>query len=154
MIRGLYETHIRVTDIARSRRFYQDALGLAAGWVSEEQRRVLYWVGPPGKTMLGIWQAPAEEVLRQHISFEIALEDMKDAASFLKTKGIKGYNFIDKGPSAQVHGWMPAVSLYFDDPDGHLLEFIAMLPDKPRPDIGPVLWDEWNRIIQQSMVSR
>jgi lactoylglutathione lyase len=146
MIRGLFETHLRVTDIGRSRRFYEDTLGWAVGWVSEDQRGVLYWVGPPGKTMLGIRQFPAAEVLRQHISFEIALEDMKDAALFLKGKGLTAYNMIDKGPSPQVHGWMPAVSLYFDDPDGHLLEFIAMLPDKPRPDVGSPLLEEWNRI--------
>jgi lactoylglutathione lyase len=41
---------------------------------------------------------------------------------------------------------MPAVALFFEDPDGHLLEFIAMLPDKPRPDVGSVSWEEWNRI--------
>ena len=146
VIRALYETHIRVTDMVRSRQFYEDRLGLAVGWLSVDQRRVLYWVGPTGRTMLGISQAPPEEVSWQHISFEIALEDMKDAARFLQVKGIKAYNLIDKGPSPQVHGWMPAVSLYFDDPDGHLLEFIAMLPESPRPDVGSVLWGEWDRI--------
>jgi hypothetical protein len=28
-----------------------------------------------------------------------------------------------------VLAWMPAVSLYFHDPDGNLLEFLAMLED-------------------------
>jgi len=30
-----------------------------------------------------------------------------------------------------VIGWMPAASLYFRDPDGNLLELLAMLPDSP-----------------------
>ena len=42
-----------------------------------------------------------------------------------------------------VFGWMPALAIYFDDPDGHSLEFIAMLPDPPRPEVGVVSWDEW-----------
>lgn len=32
-----------------------------------------------------------------------------------------------------VHGWMPAASLFFRDPDGHLLELIAELDEEPRP---------------------
>jgi lactoylglutathione lyase len=38
---------------------------------------------------------------------------------------------------------MPAVSVYFADPDDHLLEYLAMLPDEPRPDIGVVTYSEW-----------
>jgi lactoylglutathione lyase len=146
MIRGLYETFVYVSDFQRSRRFYEDLLGLTVGWLSEERRIVLYWVGPPGHSMLGIVERASEKMSPQHFSFEIALGDMKEAVSFLERRGIRGHNMIDKGPSPQVHGWMPAVSLYFEDPDGHLLEFISMLPDKPRPEVGPLLWEEWNRI--------
>lgn len=146
MIRGLYETFLYVSDFQRSRRFYEDLLGLTVGWLSEERRIVLYWVGPPGTSMLGIVERASERVLLQHFSFQIALDDMKDAFSFLERRGITGHNLIDKGPSPQVHGWMPAVSLYFEDPDGHLLEFISMLPGKPRPEVGPLLWEAWNRL--------
>jgi hypothetical protein len=38
---------------------------------------------------------------------------------------------------------MPAVSVYFRDLDGHLLEYIAMLEDEPRPDDGVVTWRAW-----------
>ena len=30
--------------------------------------------------------------------------------------------------------WIPAASVYFKDPDGHSLEFIAMLPEPPQPE--------------------
>jgi lactoylglutathione lyase len=136
MIRGLYETFVYVTDFQRSRHFYEDLLGLSVGWLSEERRIVLYSAGPAGSSMLGIVERAPEKVTPQHFSFTIALDDMKDAVSFLERRGIRGHNLIDQGPSPQVHGWMPAVSLYFEDPDGHLLEFVAMLPDKPRPEIG------------------
>jgi hypothetical protein len=40
---------------------------------------------------------------------------------------------------------MPAASVYFDDPDGHSLEFISMLDEPPRPDQGFMSWSEWRR---------
>lgn len=40
-------------------------------------------------------------------------------------------------------GWMTAAAIYFHDPDGNLLEFLAMLPGKPRPDLGIVPWSSW-----------
>ena len=42
-----------------------------------------------------------------------------------------------------VIGWMPAASVFFTDPDGHLLEFLAMLPDQPRAEVGVVPYSEW-----------
>ena len=45
----------------------------------------------------------------------------------------------------QVLCWMPAASVYFDDPDGHSLEFICMLDETPRPELGRVSWSEWRR---------
>jgi len=38
---------------------------------------------------------------------------------------------------------MPAASVFFDDPDGNVLEYICMLPEPPRPDVGVVSWSEW-----------
>jgi len=44
-----------------------------------------------------------------------------------------------------VLAWMPAASLYFHDPDGNLLEFLAMLPQSPRPDLGVATWSQWQK---------
>jgi lactoylglutathione lyase len=41
---------------------------------------------------------------------------------------------------------MPAAAIFFDDPDGHLLELLAMLPGKPKPEIEVVSLEEWNRL--------
>ena len=38
---------------------------------------------------------------------------------------------------------MPAAAVYFRDPDGHLLEYIAMLDAQPTPDDGVLTWREW-----------
>ncbi len=40
-------------------------------------------------------------------------------------------------------GWMPAAAVYFRDPDGHMLEYLAMLDEEPRPEAGIVSWSEW-----------
>ena len=45
---------------------------------------------------------------------------MDRAASMLREKGIEV-----EGPV--THDWMPAKSIYFDDPDGHALELCAPL---------------------------
>ena len=42
-----------------------------------------------------------------------------------------------------VIGWMPAAAVFFHDPDGHLLEYLAMLPHQPRPEAGVVPYGEW-----------
>ncbi|WP_419885417.1 VOC family protein [Paenibacillus sp. B-A-8] len=69
---------------------------------------------------------------------------MKQSVTYLKAKGIETSNFLDdEKEQLYVFGWMPAVSVYFRDPDGHSLEFLAVLPDLPRPELGIVPWNEW-----------
>ena len=38
---------------------------------------------------------------------------------------------------------MPAGAVYFRDPDGHLLEYLAMLDEEPRPSAGIVAYSHW-----------
>lgn len=48
-----------------------------------------------------------------------------------------------------VLGWMPAAAVYFRDPDGHLLEYLAMLDAEPRPDLGILSWSKWQAALQK-----
>ncbi|WP_267907830.1 hypothetical protein [Viridibacillus soli] len=41
---------------------------------------------------------------------------------------------------------MPAVSIYFDDPDGHSIEFISILDDPPKPELDIMTWQEWEAL--------
>ena len=148
-IQDLYETHILVADFERSRKFYEEVLGLEVGWIDLAKGSLLYWVGGRGKAMLGLREVPKDQVFWQHFAFEVAIDDVRNAVAFLKSKAIRCYNKIDGSESPQVFGWMQAVAIYFNDPDGHLLEFIAMLPDKPQSEAGLVLWDDWKRGTQE-----
>ena len=38
---------------------------------------------------------------------------------------------------------MPAAAVYLRDPDGHLLEYLAMLDENPQPERGIIPWSEW-----------
>ena len=40
---------------------------------------------------------------------------------------------------------MAAAAVYFGDPDNNLLEFIAMPPDPPEPNLGVLPWSDWIR---------
>ena len=39
-------------------------------------------------------------------------------------------------------GWMPAAAVYFRDPSGHMLEYLAMLDEPPRPELGVLPWGQ------------
>ena len=151
MIDGLFETHLNVTDLEKSVEFYQDVLGLELATLEAERRIAFFWVGKPGAYMLGLWEKPEEQVQRQHFAFRVTREKMKTAVEFLKAKNLEVRNFLEDGTTVpMVFAWMPAVAIYFSDPDGHLLEFIAMLPDEARPELDIVPWDKWETMHARS----
>jgi catechol 2,3-dioxygenase-like lactoylglutathione lyase family enzyme len=148
MIRGLFETHINVSDLQRSVAFYRERLGLELAHVDQERRVAFLWLGGRGQAMLGLWEKPHQQVVPQHFAFRADVDDVRlRSTQWLAERGLTGRNFLNDGTSRpMVFAWMPAVAIYFDDPDSHLLELIAMLPEAPRPDAGVVSWDEWQRL--------
>lgn len=151
LIGGLFETHLNVADLARSMRFYGDVLGLELGTHEPARGLAIYWIGPRGKGFLGLWEKPVAEVASQHFAFEVARADLDGAIAALKRQGVGVRNFFNQPTDVPtVFGWMPAASVYFDDPDGHLLEFLAMLPGEPRPEAGILPLDEWNRLTRSA----
>ena len=60
------------------------------------------------------------------------------------TKNLEFRNFLNDGiERPMVFAWMPAVAIYFEDPDGHSLEFIGMLSGESRPEDGVVSYEDW-----------
>ena len=97
--------------------------------------------------MLGLWCIHSSPIrLRLHIAFGTELEQVRKSVAVLRSKGIVPRSG-GGGPELDeptVFPWMPAASVYFDDPDGHSLEYIAILPHPPRPEMpGRVSLSVW-----------
>ena len=146
-IRDLYETHLTVEDLGRSMAFYGDRLGLQLARVFAERSVAFYWIGGPGKSMLGLWEVGTGPLhMRLHLAFTVDLPDLLQAPSQLRAAGIEPRDFAGS-PTGEpvVLAWMPAASVYFNDPDGNQLEFLCMLPDPAEPELGVVTWSRWRQ---------
>lgn len=144
-IRDLFETHLTVTDLSRSITFYGEALGLELASVLPDRKVAFYWMGGRGNSMLGLWEVgTGPQRLNLHLAFRVDLPDLLQAPARLESAKIAALDF-DGQPTTEpvVLAWMPAASLYFRDPDGNLLEFLAMLPAAPQPGLGVVTWSNW-----------
>jgi lactoylglutathione lyase len=141
----LFEAHLIVSDLDASMAFYRDRLGLKLAQVISSRRAAFLWIGLPGNSMLGLWQAGAgPQKTTSHIAFATAADDVIAAPGALQSAGIAALDFDGLSTDEPVVlAWMPALAVYFLDPDGHLLEYIAMLEGEPRPDEGVVAWRSW-----------
>ena len=154
LFHGLFETHLHVGNLEIAMEFYGEVLGLELGLKETKRRAAFYWIGPNHATMLGIWEMPpwnpsgTGNLLRpQHLAIEVSLEDLPAAIDRLKKRGIELRDFFDHvTDEPSVFGWIPAASIYFNDADGHLLEFIAKLDGNPAADLGVVSLTEWEGI--------
>ena len=146
-ISGLYESHLTVANLDRSTAFYRDIVGLELAHTVPARHAAFFWVGGRERSMLGLWCIHSSPLrLRLHIAFATELEQVRKSVEVLRSKGIVP-RLGGGGPELDepaVFPWMPAASVYFDDPDGHSLEYIAVLPDPPRPDMqGTVPLSVW-----------
>lgn len=116
-IKGLYEVAIRVKDLARAEAFYKDVLGLKEGLRDDRRNWLFLYAG--GDAGMIVLQEDKGEWPTQHFAFSLSEADITQAAAILKEKGVLVSEPV-------YHEWMKAVSLYFDDPDGHALELLAL----------------------------
>jgi lactoylglutathione lyase len=118
---------LNVTDLERSRRFYQAAFGLDILGLSEEDGRRYALLGAGGAPVLTLWQQSdgAFEAGRpglHHLAFRVAtIGDVERVQARLRDLGAR---FFYDGIVAHREG---AVSggVYFADPDGIRLEVFA-----------------------------
>lgn len=148
MIKGLFETHLFVESLERSVNFYKNVLGLQQCYYEEERRAAFFWIGKPKQAMLGLWEKPKEEIDIRHFAFSCDVEDvLNTSVNFLKERNLKPYNFLKDGTERpMVFAWMPAIAIYFNDPDGHILEFIAVLEGEGKPEYGIISYEKWLQV--------
>jgi lactoylglutathione lyase len=143
-VRGLFETHLTVADLKRSVAFYRDAVGLPVALEIPDRGATFHWIGQPGQAMLGLWSLGSAPMgMRLHVAFDMELADVHAAPERLGEQGIQPLSFFgEPATEPSVIGWMPAAAVYFRDPDGHMLEYIAVLEGPPKPELGIVPWSQ------------
>ena len=133
-----------VSDLAASVAFYRDVVGLPVALELPERGAAFHWIGRPGQAMLGLWTIGSAPLgMHLHVAFDMALADVLAAPEALRNRGIDPLSFFgEPTDEPSVIGWMPAAAVFFRDPDGHLLEYLAMLKGPARPELGIVSWSD------------
>ena len=125
---------LRVRDLERSKRWYQDVMGLK--FVAEFPGRMAFLSASPDKSHeLGLMQispdAPGPEQDRvgmYHAGWQLeSLDEMVNLKSRLEAKGVDVAGVGDHGIS---------IGIYVRDPDGNELEFFYELPRAEWPETG------------------
>jgi catechol 2,3-dioxygenase-like lactoylglutathione lyase family enzyme len=134
---GVLETALYVDDMARARRFYETVLGLTP--MFEDARLTAYPIGERSALLLflrgtttetvhlprGMGEIPPHDGAGPlHCALAIAAEDLPGWEARLVEHGVP--------VEARTHWPQGSVSVYFRDPDGHLMEFAT-----------PKLWPVW-----------
>lgn len=121
-VKGLGEVSIQVRDLDAMHKFYEEVVGLEV--LRRDESFVFFKIaeGYGGHSQnLALFEAsntlnPQESTLH-HIALNVALEDFESERMRLEGFGLE----ID----ATVHEWLHVRSLYFYDPEGNHLEFVA-----------------------------
>jgi len=144
MIKGLYETHVQVSNLENAIEFYTKILGLEFAHKDENRPIAFLWIGKNKESMLGLWEQK-ENLQTRHFAFTADKEDILNySVEFLKNKNLKPYNFLKDGiDKPMVFAWMPALAIYFNDPDGNQLEFISILEGVAKPELGVLSYEDW-----------
>ena len=118
---------LNVTDLDRSRRFYEAAFGLETVSVSEDEDRRYAMLAANGRLVLTLWQQSeghfdgARPGLH-HLSFEVpSVEEVERAEARVRGLGARVFydGIVAHGEGARSGG------VFFEDPDGIRLEIFT-----------------------------
>ena len=95
--------------------------------------------------MFGLWSIGTIPIgLKFHIAFNIVIKDLLDTPRHLRLNEITPISFFGQETNQpSVLCWMPAASILFRDSDGHLIDYLAMLDEEPKPYLGIMSWNKW-----------
>ena len=78
-VRGIFETHLTVSDLDRSVAFYRDIVGLPLAMALPERGAAFFWVTEPGKAMIGLWSLGSAPIgLSLHVAFTASVADVSE----------------------------------------------------------------------------
>jgi catechol-2,3-dioxygenase len=124
-VTSLGEVALRVNNLPRMKRFYQEVLGLEV--LGEFPRAVLLKVAENHDAhtqVLGLFDRSVpvgpERTTIDHVAFSIALKDYEPEMARLEALGLS----VER----QVHAWIKWRSLYFHDPEGNEIELVCFDP--------------------------
>jgi lactoylglutathione lyase len=102
-VQGLFETHLTVSNLQRSIRFYQDIVGLQLALEVSDRNAAFFWIGDFKNSMLGLWSiGNIPMALNLHIAFEVMLDDLMEASNRLMANGITPSHSSGKRQQNQV----------------------------------------------------
>lgn len=88
-IKGLYETHLTVSNLDRSIEFYRDVVGLEMAHTIPDRNVAFFWIGGRETSMLGLWSIHSSPMqMKLHIAFQTTLDQVIKAPAYLRTKGV------------------------------------------------------------------
>jgi lactoylglutathione lyase len=122
MIKKFLHTRMRVNDLERTVKFYQDALGLSVArrHTSPRGAQLAFLSVPNSEEEIELCQLPNSESVKvqpdlMHLAFEV--ENLEQFAAELKTKGFT----LSDGPTLTGSG---SVIGFIDAPEGYEVELI------------------------------
>jgi lactoylglutathione lyase len=124
--RGFETGHVglNVSDLNRSKRFYQDVFGFVVLDESQEEGRRFAFLSQGTKLVLTLWQQSSGRFEKQrpglhHLSFQVgSIEEVRNSEQRLKQLNVP---FIYDGIVPHAEG-AESGGIFFEDPDGVRLE--------------------------------
>ena len=124
MIEPLSVVHfsIAVSDLAASRKFYTDILGLTLVQDASSTLGMVFLRAGKDHVILAKSDTPlernAKDSRRAHHAFKVASDKYEDAKTYLATKGVEVFEEEDR-----KRGVFVGRQFYVRDPDGAVIEF-------------------------------
>ena len=115
---------LNVSDIDRSKKFYEDVFGFRVAGESEDAERRFAALSDGQKLVLTLWQQSAGRFDKgqpglHHLSFQVdSIEDVREAEQRLRALGVPLFyeGIVPHAEGSQSGG------IFFEDPDGIRLE--------------------------------